>query len=141
MTRHATPPPGELTDRQRDIYEFIKSEIVLHGRPPTVREIMAAFDIKSPNGAQTHVRALEKKGMVRLTSGSRGIELVHDPRKLTRAKVEEAAASLFITDGGREGNVLHLSERRPDGDGDRIIGRLGLADVVEILCRELGVES
>ena len=53
---------GVLTDRQRDILEFITQSIRERGYPPTLREIGLHFGIKSTNGVNDHLRALEKKG-------------------------------------------------------------------------------
>jgi repressor LexA len=51
-----------LTDRQREILDFISRSIVKRGFPPTLREIGSHFGIKSTNGVNDHLRALEKKG-------------------------------------------------------------------------------
>jgi repressor LexA len=51
-----------LTDRQRDILEFITQSIGQRGYPPTLREIGTHFGIRSTNGVNDHLRALEKKG-------------------------------------------------------------------------------
>jgi repressor LexA len=51
-----------LTDRQRDILDFITRSIAKRGYPPTLREIGSHFGIKSTNGVNDHLRALEKKG-------------------------------------------------------------------------------
>jgi len=53
---------GILTDRQREILEFIMQSISERGYPPTLREIGLHFGIKSTNGVNDHLRALEKKG-------------------------------------------------------------------------------
>ena len=53
---------GVLTDRQRDILEFISQSIRERGYPPTLREIGVHFGIRSTNGVNDHLRALEKKG-------------------------------------------------------------------------------
>ena len=53
---------GVLTDRQRNILEFISQSIRERGYPPTLREIGIHFGIKSTNGVNDHLRALEKKG-------------------------------------------------------------------------------
>ena len=53
---------GVLTDRQREILEFITQSIRERGYPPTLREIGVHFGIKSTNGVNDHLRALEKKG-------------------------------------------------------------------------------
>jgi repressor LexA len=51
-----------LTDRQREILDFITRSIGKRGFPPTLREIGSHFGIKSTNGVNDHLRALEKKG-------------------------------------------------------------------------------
>ena len=53
---------GVLTDRQRDILEFISQSIRERGYPPTLREIGVHFGIRSTFGVNDHLRALEKKG-------------------------------------------------------------------------------
>jgi repressor LexA len=55
---------SQLTDRQREIYEFIREKIESRGYGPTVREIGDAFKISSPNGVMCHLKALEKKGLL-----------------------------------------------------------------------------
>src|SRR5438309_766975 len=70
-----------LTDRQREIYDFIRDKIETRGYGPTVREIGLGFDIKSPNGVMCHLKALEKKGLiVREGFSARAIQLLdHRP--------------------------------------------------------------
>lgn len=51
-----------LTDRQREILDFITRSISSRGYPPTLREIGTHFGIRSTNGVNDHLRALEKKG-------------------------------------------------------------------------------
>jgi repressor LexA len=55
---------GQLTRRQREVYEFIREKIRTRGYGPTVREIGSAFRISSPNGVMCHLKALEKKGLI-----------------------------------------------------------------------------
>jgi repressor LexA len=54
-----------LTQRQREILDFISSSIVERGYPPTLREIGLHFNIRSTNGVNDHLKALEKKGHLR----------------------------------------------------------------------------
>ena len=54
-----------LTQRQREILEFISASIAERGFPPTLREIGEHFHIKSTNGVNDHLKALEKKGHLR----------------------------------------------------------------------------
>jgi repressor LexA len=55
---------GALTERQREVYSFIREKIRSRGYGPTVREIGTNFDISSPNGVMCHLKALEKKGLI-----------------------------------------------------------------------------
>ncbi len=69
----------ELTRRQQDILDFIRGKILEGGIPPTRAEISAAFGFASPNAAESHLRALAQKGVLRLESGSaRGIRLLQE---------------------------------------------------------------
>lgn len=52
----------ELTERQREILTFIVRESELRGFPPTIREIGEEMDIRSTNGVNDHLKALERKG-------------------------------------------------------------------------------
>ncbi len=72
---------SQLTERQREIYQFIKERIEKRGYGPTVREIGEGFGIKSPNGVMCHLKALEKKGLItREEHSARAIQLVdHRP--------------------------------------------------------------
>ena len=70
-----------LTERQREIYEFIKDKILNRGYGPTVREIGTAFGIRSPNGVMCHLKALEKKKLItREQYMSRAIQLTDQPQ-------------------------------------------------------------
>ena len=51
-----------LTDRQEMILQFIRRSIRERGYPPTLREIGARMGIRSTNGVNDHLRALERKG-------------------------------------------------------------------------------
>ena len=71
------------TERQLEIYAFIRDKIQNRGFGPTVREIGQAFDIRSPNGVVCHLKALERKGLIsRGKNMSRAIELVTEPAHL-----------------------------------------------------------
>ena len=51
-----------LTERQQKILTYIKKSIQEQGYPPTIREIGEAFGIRSTNGVNDHLKALERKG-------------------------------------------------------------------------------
>jgi repressor LexA len=71
------PDFSKLTERQREVYDFIREKIETRGYGPTVREIGKAFDIQSPNGVMCHLTALVNKGLiVREGKSARAIQLV-----------------------------------------------------------------
>jgi repressor LexA len=75
------PDFSQLTERQREIYEFIRDKIENRGYGPTVREIGNAFHIMSPNGVMCHLNALVKKGLIlRQGRSARAIQLVDHQR-------------------------------------------------------------
>src|SRR6056297_3452450 len=74
--RNISMSTAQLTERQQDVYDMIRGLIVDRGYGPTVREIGEHFGIKSPNGVMCHLRALERKGLIRRSPNkSRAIEL------------------------------------------------------------------
>jgi repressor LexA len=75
------PDFSSLTDKQKQIYDFIRDKIDSRGYGPTVREIGLAFEIKSPNGVMCHLKALEKKNMIlREGFSARAIQLIDHHR-------------------------------------------------------------
>lgn len=59
----ATEP---LTARQREVHRWMLAYQAEHQMPPTVREVMRAHGMTSPNGALAQIKALAKKGAVRI---------------------------------------------------------------------------
>src|SRR5258706_15141824 len=66
-----------LTPRQQEILDFLKDWIAQHNMPPTRAEMCAALGFRSPNAAEEHLRALERKGAIEMMAGSsRGIRIL-----------------------------------------------------------------
>jgi repressor LexA len=69
-----------LTDRQRQTLQFIGETVADRGYPPSVREIGAALGLASSSTVHSHIRALERKGYLRVDpTKPRAIELLYDP--------------------------------------------------------------
>jgi repressor LexA len=65
-----------LTKRQTEILTFISDHIDSVGFPPTRNDVSKHFGFRSPNASESHLRALEHKGVIRIEAGqSRGITL------------------------------------------------------------------
>lgn len=79
-----------LTARQAEILDFIRETLEENGMPPTRAEIAKALGFRSANAAESHLRALAKKGAIELVPGSsRGIRL---PEELGLPVVGRVAA-------------------------------------------------
>lgn len=74
-----------LTKRQEKVLDYISSSITERGYPPTLREIGRHMGIRSTNGVNDHLRALERKGYLkREDMKSRALRPVHiDDKKAT----------------------------------------------------------
>ncbi len=73
---HAYP---QLTDRQREIVEFIKSFIAENGYPPSVREIRDGVGVLSTSTVHLELTEIETVGVIRRAGGrSRAITLIDD---------------------------------------------------------------
>jgi repressor LexA len=74
-------PRDTLTARQSQILDLIRGYIADEGCPPTRAEIANILGFRSPNAAEDHLRALQRKGYIEIVAGSsRGIRLVgEDP--------------------------------------------------------------
>jgi len=74
-----------LTDRQAEILRLVRELTEVSGYPPTRAEIAERMGFRSVNSAEQHLRALEKKGAIEITSGSsRGIRVKDAPRSSAR---------------------------------------------------------
>lgn len=81
-------PPEPLTDRQRDVLEFIHAHHRQQGVAPSLREIQAHFGFASPFAVQRHVDALTTKGALRKLEGkARGLLPSGQPRRGALAEI------------------------------------------------------
>lgn len=79
---------GKISNKQREILEYIKQEILNKGYPPAVREICEAVDLKSTSSVHSHLETLEKNGYIRRDpTKPRAIEIMDDNFNLTRREV------------------------------------------------------
>src|SRR5438874_5318282 len=82
-----------LTERQEKILTFIKRSIQEQGYPPTIREIGEHFGIRSTNGVNDHLKALERKGyLMRGELKSRALSVIEGGRfpRISRRELSPA---------------------------------------------------
>ena len=115
-----------LTDRQREVLEFIQGFSETHGVPPTVREIGGRFHV-TPRAAFDHLRALERKGFLRRrsTEGRTSRALTLAPHARTTHEVpilgRIAAGAPLLAEENRDG-TLPLDPSWVGGRGDDVFG-------------------
>ncbi|MBM6750570.1 transcriptional repressor LexA [Mediterraneibacter glycyrrhizinilyticus] len=79
---------GKISKKQKEILEYIKSQILERGYPPAVREICEAVNLKSTSSVHSHLETLEKNGYIhRDPTKPRAIEILDDAFNLTRREM------------------------------------------------------
>jgi repressor LexA len=100
---------GNVTERQREIYEFIRTTLAARRIPPSMREIGEKFGISSTNGVEGHLAALERSGLIIRERGkSRGISLAGRERHTAAIPIlgRVAAGVPVLSPENREGDVM-----------------------------------
>lgn len=70
---------GKISNKQKEILEYVKKEILNKGYPPTVRDICIAVNLKSTSSVHAHLETLEKNGYIRRDpTKPRAIEIIDD---------------------------------------------------------------
>ncbi|MDR3052314.1 MAG: transcriptional repressor LexA [Coriobacteriales bacterium] len=77
----------ELTNRQREILDYLRTATAKNGYPPSVREIGDAIGLSSSSTVHTHLHALENKGYIRRDSSAARALVILDP-----ATIEESSS-------------------------------------------------
>ncbi|MDR0965892.1 MAG: transcriptional repressor LexA [Myxococcales bacterium] len=112
-----------LTQRQREILQFIVDTAERNGFPPTVREIGVHFEIKSTNGVNDHLKALERKGHLTRTG------------QLSRSLVATALGRRTLgleSEPGEGRPTLHLPLVRGLLPGTDLIDPLNVEDMLAL---------
>lgn len=96
-----------LTQRQREVYEFIQGFIKTNRYPPTIREIATSFKF-SIKGSYDHVKALERKGFLHCHENrSRAISITEPPEE---EKPESKVSSIPLLGNVAAGKPLFAEE-------------------------------
>lgn len=104
-----------LTRRQQEILAFIRHALENEGRPPTRAEVCRAFGFKSPNAAESHLRALAAKGAITLEEGrARGIRLPGGfPRRSSAFRDEGLPLIGHVAAGNPILAIEHIESHHP----------------------------
>ncbi len=100
---------NKITERQQQIYNFIRTTVASRGIPPSMREIGEKFGIRSTNGVEGHLAALARNGLITREKGkSRGISLQSRERPVAAIPLlgRVAAGVPVLSPENREGEVM-----------------------------------
>ena len=79
---------GKISNKQQEILDYIKEEILKRGYPPSVREICEAVQLKSTSSVHSHLETLEKNGYIRRDpTKPRAIEICDDNFQMVRTEM------------------------------------------------------
>ena len=79
---------GKISAKQQEILEYIKSQLLTKGYPPSVREICEAVNLRSTSSVHSHLETLERKGYIhRDPTKPRAIEIIDDDFNLARREI------------------------------------------------------
>jgi repressor LexA len=119
-----------LTDRQEKILAFIKKSIHDQGYPPTIREIGEHFGIRSTNGVNDHLKALERKGyLLRGELKSRALSVIEGGRSQT-ARFPRLARRELSAVG--DGDLAEIPVVGKVAAGEPILAQENITDHVRI---------
>ena len=87
---------GKISAKQEEILEYIKSQILERGFPPSVRDICEAVHLKSTSSVHSHLETLEKNGYIhRDPTKPRAIEILDDSFNFNRREMVAAGEPLL----------------------------------------------
>jgi len=102
---------GKISEKQQEILEYIKSEILERGFPPSVRDICKAVSLKSTSSVHAHLESLEKNGYIRRDPAKpRTIEILDDSFNMNRREM----ASVPILGSVAAGEPLYAEQNIED---------------------------
>lgn len=141
---------GRISDKQSEILEYIKEQILSKGYPPAVREICEAVHLKSTSSVHSHLETLEKNGYIRRDpTKPRAIEIVDDNFNVTRKEIRNipivgnvAAGEPIFAEQNISGYFPLLADELPSGElfilnvrGDSMVN-IGIFDGDKVIVRQ-----
>jgi len=136
-----SPEGARLTERQRQVLEFIDAEVRRRGYPPSVREIGEAVGLSSPSTVHAHLAALQDKGYIhRDPTKPRALEITFEPTSGATVDRRPVRHVPLVGDVAAGTGVLaaeNIEETLPvpedlTGDGDLFMLRVRGDSMIEV---------
>jgi len=120
----------KISDKQKEILEFIKSEILNRGYPPSVRDICEGVHLKSTSSVHAHLETLERKGYIRRDPAkNRAIEIIDDSFGLQRREMVNVPLV---------GRVAAGEQQSDASNGDMVVALIDDSATVKTFYKENG---
>jgi repressor LexA len=116
-----------LTQRQRQLLQFIQQFMQVHGVPPSYEEMRGALKLRSKSGIHRLISGLEERGFIRrMAYRARAIEVVRPPHE---AEVESGRPAVVGAPVRGSNIVQGVFRRRPESRADLLQGARGSVDL------------
>ena len=130
----------KISDKQQQILDFMKDEILTKGYPPSVREICEAVHLKSTSSVHSHLETLEKYGYIRRDpTKPRAIEIVDDGFQMVRRETSSipiigtvAAGQPIFAQQNIEGYFPIPADFIPSGTGDTFVLKVKGESMIDV---------
>ena len=130
---------GTITAKQKEILEYIKSEILKRGFPPAVREICEAVHLKSTSSVHSHLESLERKGYIRRDpTKPRAIEILDDSFQLLRKEMVNVKGESMINAGVLSGDHILVKQQDTAENGEMVAALIDDSATVKTFYHENG---
>jgi repressor LexA len=110
----------EISDRQRQVLEYIRTTVANRGYPPSVREIGDALGLSSPSTVHSHLSSLAKAGLIR-----------KDPSKPRAIEILETAPA-SVAQVAPDENIRHVPLVGRIAAGNPILAEEDIEDVMAL---------
>ena len=139
---------GKISAKQEEILEYIKSQILERGFPPSVRDICEAVHLKSTSSVHSHLETLEKNGYIhRDPTKPRAIEILDDSFNFNRREympnkqtfMLKVHGESMINAGILDGDLVLVEQSSVADNGDIVVALLDDSATVKRFYKEEGI--
>ena len=125
---------GKITNKQREVLEYLKQQVLQKGYPPSVREICDAVGLKSTSSVHAHLESLERNGYIRKDpTKPRAIEIVDDGFNLVRTETDS-----MVEAGIFDGDKLVVAKQNTAQNGEIVVALVDDSATVKTFYKEDG---
>ena len=139
---------GKISAKQQEILDYLKTQVLSKGYPPSVREICEAVRLKSTSSVHSHLETLEKNGYIkRDPTKPRAIEIVDDEFNITRRELISVPVigtmlvvkgDSMINVGVYSGDKIIVKKCSTASNGDMVVAMVDDSATVKTFYKEKG---